>query len=143
MLETRTMGTYRAATLTILRILTGLLFMQHGAQKLFGLLGGFGGPGRTAELMSQMGGAGVIEFFGGLLIVLGLLTRVAAAVAAIEMLVAYSMAHFPGGPWPILNHGEPALLYFAVFLSLTGSGAGPFSVDRALQRMRTPREQMA
>ena len=83
---------------SILRIGVGLLFMGHGAQKLFGWFGGFGGrPGATAELMTQMGLAGVLEFFGGLLIVLGLLTRPVALVLFLEMLMAYFKAHAPQG----------------------------------------------
>ena len=120
-------------THAILRIGTGLLFMQHGAQKLFGWFGGFGGtPGATAELMSKMGLAGVLEFVGGLLIVLGLLTRPVAVVLLLEMLYAYLTVHMPNGAVPLQNQGELALLYALIFLYLAGNGAGPLSVDAAI-----------
>jgi putative oxidoreductase len=124
-------------THAILRIGAGLLFMTHGAQKLFGMFGGFGGtPGATAELMTQMGLAGVLEFFGGLLIVLGLLTRPVAIVLFLEMLVAYFQAHAPQGGVPMQNGGEPAVLFALIFLFLAGNGAGPLSVDEAIGRRR-------
>ncbi len=117
----------------ILRIGAGLLFMQHGAQKLFGVLGGFGGtPGGTAELFSLMGLAGVVEFFGGLLVVVGLMTRPVALVCAVQMVVAYFMAHQPQGGFPIQNGGELALLYAFVFAFLVTAGPGSFSLDQRL-----------
>ncbi len=117
------------ATHALLRIGAGLLFMCHGAQKLFGVFGGMGTPGTTAPLMSQMGLAGVLEGVGGLLLVLGLFTRPVAALVAGEMLVAYFQAHFPRGGWPIENGGEVPLLYMLVFLFLAGNGAGLASLD--------------
>ena len=113
----------------LLRIGAGLLYMQHGAQKLFGMFGGMGPNGGTVPLISQMGLAGVLEFFGGLLIVLGLVTRPVALLLACEMLVAYFQAHFPQGVVPIENKGELALLFMLVWLFLAGNGAGPFSLD--------------
>ena len=124
-------------THAILRIGAGLLFMTHGAQKLFGSFGGFGGtPGATAELMTQMGLAGVLEFFGGLLIVLGLLTRPVAFVLFLEMLVAYFQAHAQQGGIPMQNGGESAALFALIWLFLAGNGAGPLSVDDALAGRR-------
>ena len=126
------------ATHAVLRIVTGLLFMQHGAQKLFGALGGFGGtPGATAPLMSMMGFAGVLEFFGGLLIAIGLFTRPVAFLLAGQMAAAYLMAHIAQSFWPVLNGGEPAVLFMLVFLFLVGNGAGPASADHAISRRRT------
>jgi putative oxidoreductase len=117
-------------TWAVLRIGAGLLFMQHGLQKLFGWFGGFmGTPGTTAPLASQMGVAGILETFGGLLIVLGLFTRPVAFLLAGEMFVAYLQAHLPQGPWPILNRGEVPLLFFIIYLFLLGNGAGPASLD--------------
>jgi putative oxidoreductase len=103
--------------------------MQHGAQKLFGLLGGVDGSGGSVELVSQMGLAGVLEFFGGLCLVLGLFTNVVAAVLVLLMLAAYFIAHFPQGGFPVQNGGELALLYALVFLFLAAAGAGPWSID--------------
>ena len=123
---------------TVLRMGAGLLFMQHGAQKLFGWFGGFGGqPGSTAELVSMMGLAGVLEFFGGLLVALGLLTRPVAAVLTLLMVAAYFMAHASQGAAPIANGGELALLYALVWAYFAGSGGGPYSLDARVLRGRT------
>ncbi len=125
------------ATHAAFRVGAGLLFMQHGAQKLFGWFGGFGGqPGATAELVSMMGLAGVLEFFGGLLVVLGLFTRPVAAVLVMLMIAAYFMAHAPQGAVPVLNGGELALLFAFGFAFLAGNGAGPASLDTVLRRGR-------
>jgi len=119
----------------VLRIGAGLLFMEHGLQKLFGMFGGFGGtPGATAPLASQMGLAGILETGGGLLLVLGLFTRPVAFLLAGEMLVAYFQAHFPRGGWPLENGGELPLLYVVVFLFLAANGAGPASLDARRSR---------
>ena len=118
--------------IAILRVGAGVLFMEHGLQKLFGLLGGFGGPGQTAPLATRFGVAGTLEFFGGLLIVLGLFTRPVAAILVAEMIVAFSIAHFPRGGWPVQNQGELALLYALIFMVLAVRGGGPYSVDEHL-----------
>jgi putative oxidoreductase len=120
-------------THVVLRVGVGLLFVQHGVQKLFGLLGGFGGtPGATAPLASLMGVAGLLELVGGVLVVVGLLTRPVALVLTGEMLVAYAMVHLPQGGWPVQNGGEPALLFALPFVFLAGNGAGPLSIDQQL-----------
>ena len=125
--------TLRRLSHNALRVMAGFLFLQHGAQKLFGWLGGFGGtPGQTAELVSLMGLAGVLEFFGGLLILLGLFTRPVAFVLCGQMAVAYFMAHFTRGFWTIQNGGESAVLFCFVFLLLAALGPGSFSLDAAL-----------
>lgn len=137
---------FAPAALAILRIGAGLLFMQHGLQKLFGLLGGFGGtPGGTAPLASLMGLAGVLELVGGALLVAGLFVRPVALILAAEMVVAYFYAHLPQGGAPVQNGGELALLYALVFGFLAARGAGPVSVDaRRLHRAdeRARREQV-
>ncbi len=115
----------------LLRIGAGLLFMQHGVQKLFGWLGG-----EPVELISLMGLAGVLETFGGLLIVLGLFTQPIAVILVIEMIAAYFMAHFPQGGFPIENGGEPALLFAIIFAFLAANGPGPASIDRAMADRR-------
>jgi putative oxidoreductase len=112
---------------------------MHGMPKLFGWFGGMGPEGGSAELVSLMGLAGVLEVFGGLAIVLGVLTRPVAVVLALEMLIAYFYAHAPQGPIPYANGGELALLYFFVWVYLAGNGAGPASVDRWLTRRRASR----
>jgi putative oxidoreductase len=125
-----------AIALAVMRIGAGLLFMEHGGQKLFGWFGGLGAPGRTAALASQLGAAGVLECFGGLLIVLGLFTRPVAVILIAEMLFAFFTVHFPRGGSPMQNQGELALLYACVFVALAGLGAGAFSLDarRAAKR---------
>lgn len=140
-LTTGTAGRFGAVagpTHALLRMGAGLLFMQHGAQKLFGMFGGMDGQGMTAELVSRMGLAGVLELFGGLLIVLGLATRPVAVILVLQMIAAYFIAHVPQGSIPIQNGGELALLYALVFAYLAGNGAGPASVDAALARRRAP-----
>jgi putative oxidoreductase len=112
--------------LTLLRVVTGLLFMQHGWQKLFGWLGSK--PVETVA--SLMGVAGVLETVGGALILLGLFTRPVAFVLAGEMAVAYFLMHLPnGGFWPLQNRGEPAVLFCFIFLFFAAWGAGPLSLD--------------
>jgi putative oxidoreductase len=123
---------YHSIILSIVRIGVGLLFMQHGAQKLFGWFGGMGGPGQTVELFSQFGLAGVLELVGGALIVLGLFTRITAFLLSGEMLVAFLQAHLPQGGVPLENGGELALLYSAIFLYFVAAGPGRWSVDAML-----------
>jgi putative oxidoreductase len=113
----------------LLRIGAGLLFMEHGLQKLFGLFGGMGPSGGSVPLFSQMGLAGALECGGGLLLVLGLFTRLVAVVLLLEMLYAFATVHLPKGGAPIQNGGELALLYALIFVFLGGNGAGPASLD--------------
>ncbi|WP_227357183.1 DoxX family protein [Haladaptatus salinisoli] len=111
------------------RVLVGLLFAQHGVQKLFGFFGGVDGSGNTASLFSIYGAAGVIEFFGGLLIAIGILTRLVAFLTTGEMVAAQFIAHIPEGLIPILNGGELGLLYVAAFLVLIVYGNGRYSLE--------------
>jgi putative oxidoreductase len=120
-------GRYTEQTYALLRIVAGFLFAFHGAQKLFGMFGGTAQP-----LVSLMGLAGVIEFFGGLLITLGLFTWITAFIAAGEMAVAYFYAHQGQALWPIQNRGELAALYCFVFLFIAARGAGIWSLDGAI-----------
>jgi putative oxidoreductase len=125
------------ATHALLRIVTGMLFMQHGVQKLFGLLIDPSRPWNGAPPMfSQFWFAGVLETFGGALIVLGLLTRPVAFLLSGEMAVVYFQAHFPQNFWPILNGGEVVVLFCFIYLYFFAVGAGPLSID-ALRR-RSP-----
>jgi putative oxidoreductase len=125
----RTAGRWAPMLHALLRIGAGLLFMEHGLQKLFGLFGGMGPTGGTAPLFSLMGLAGVLESGGGLLLVLGLFARPVAVVLLLEMLYAFATVHLPRGGAPIQNGGELALLYGLVFAFLAGNGAGPASLD--------------
>ena len=108
-----------------LRIVAGFLFAAHGAQKLFGVLGGT----KVESLGSAMGIAGILEFFGGLLMMVGLLTGPVAFLLAGQMAVAYFWQHAPGGFWPIMNGGELAIFYCFTWLYFFATGPGKFSVD--------------
>jgi putative oxidoreductase len=120
-----------------LRVMTGLLFMQHGLQKLFGLLVDPSRPWTgPPPMFTQLWFAGVLETFGGALIVLGLFTRPVAFLLAGEMAVAYFQSHAPRSFFPILNRGEPTVLFCFVYLYLFAVGAGPYSVDAALHARR-------
>ena len=122
------MRNYKDYFYLVFRVLVGLGFMLHGGQKLFGIFGSRG----AVDVFSLMGLAGIIEFFGGLLIIFGLFTAVVAAVSAVEMIVALIMAHFPGGINRLTNGGEPAMLSFAAFLAVMAYGPGRISLDRVL-----------
>ena len=126
--------TMTPVALAVLRIGAALLFMQHGAQKLFGAFGGMGRTGGTVSLMSLMGLAGVLEFFGGLALVLGLGTRMVAPVLALEMCIAFFKAHLPRGGVPLQNGGELALLYAVVFIALSVLGGGAWSVEDLIRK---------
>jgi putative oxidoreductase len=125
---------YAPQVYAVFRIVVGFLFLFHGAQKLLGLFGGMGGSGATAPMMSMPWFAGVIELVGGVLVMIGLLTRPAAFIASGEMAVAYFMAHQPRGGWPIQNQGELAALYCFAFLYIATRGAGIWSADGAMGR---------
>jgi putative oxidoreductase len=109
----------------VLRIVAGLLYACHGAQKLFGVLGGQSQLHNPMMLV-----AGIIEFFGGLLIALGLLTRIAAFISSGEMAAAYFIVHARGGFFPIVNKGELAVVYCFLFFYIATRGAGRYGVDR-------------
>jgi putative oxidoreductase len=125
----KVLGRFSPYIYAVLRIVVGLAFAQHGAQKLFGVLGG-----NAVELMSQRGLAGIIEFVGGIMIALGLFTSPVAFLASGEMAWAYFQAHAPRGFWPIQNGGELAVLYCFIFLYLSAAGGGPWSVDRLVRK---------
>ena len=129
---------YGPTTHALLRIVTGFLFMFHGGQKLFGWFGGVGPDGGTVQLVSLMGLAGVLEFFGGIMVMIGLLTRPVAFLLSGEMAFAYFMAHQPKGTWPIQNGGENVVLFCFVFLFLAANGPGPWSADSQLNRRKGP-----
>jgi putative oxidoreductase len=112
----------------------GLLFMEHGLQKLFGMFGGLGGHGAHAPMWSEMWVAGALESAGGALILLGLFTRPVAFVLCGEMAVAYFKSHFPHSFWPIRNGGELAVLDCFIFLYLCVAGGGSLSLDRIVRR---------
>ena len=120
----------KKVTVFMLRVVAGLLFLQAGAMKLFDWFGGiptaFGGHPRV---FTQVWFGGILEFYGGLAILLGLFTRPVAFVLAGEMAVAYFQFHQPQGRWPIQNHGEPAVLLCFIYLFFAAHGAGAWSLD--------------
>jgi len=133
------MNMNRAMQITyfLLRVVAGLLFYQIGSMKLLGWFGGMPGQaGSAAPLMSQIGIGGALEFFGGIAIMLGLLTRPVAFILSGEMAVAYWQFHAPNGAWPILNHGESAVLFCLIFLYMASKGGGEWSLDALIRRRR-------
>src|SRR3990172_5935341 len=111
-------------TLSLLRIVAGFLFVQHGPQKLFGWFGG-----EPVEMFSLFWFAGVLEMVAGPFIILGLFTRPIAIVLAGEMLAAYLIAHQPMGIWPIRNGGVLPLQFSLIFLHVAATGGGPIAMD--------------
>ena len=122
-------------TYFILRLITGFLFIQAGGLILFGWFGGMPG-GEKVRLMSQTGIGGILEFFGGILIMLGLMTRPVAFILSGMMAVAYWQFHFPSGNWPVQNQGIPSVLFCFIFLYMAAKGAGEWSLDELIRRKR-------
>jgi putative oxidoreductase len=118
---------YTPQILSILRIMTGLLLLQHGTGKYLGIPLV---PNYPASPTTMSGAAGVLELIGGVLIILGLFTRPVAFILSGMCAVAYFYAHAPQGFYPILNRGELAVLYSFVFLFLAAAGGGAWSLDR-------------
>lgn len=133
-MSSMTSNSLEAYAHSLLRIIVGFLFMFHGAQKVLGMFGGMGGTGAKAAVLSFIWVGGMLELVGGILILLGLFTRVTAFILSGEMAVAYFMVHFPRGFWPIQNGGEPAVVYCFVFLYFAAAGAGLFSLDHMLRK---------
>ncbi len=123
-------GSFADVALSLLRAVSGALFMQHGAQKLFGVLG----REEAVEVVSLMGLAGVLELFGGLAILLGLYTRPVAFILSGEMAAAYFIAHFPQAFWPIMNRGELPILFCFLFLFFFAVGGGSYSLDGLVRK---------
>lgn len=115
--------------LSILRIVAAFMFILMGTMKLFAFPIGMPPDNSTATLMSQAGIGGILEVFGGFLVLIGLFTRPVAFILAGEMAVAYFQFHFPMSPWPVINNGTNAVLYCFVWLYFSAAGAGPWSMD--------------
>jgi putative oxidoreductase len=111
------LGRYSDTIYALLRIVVGFLFACHGAQKVLGLFGG-----QRAPIASQFFAAGIIELVGGLLVAAGVAVTPVAFICSGEMAFAYFRAHAPRGPWPIMNGGEPAVLFCFVFLYISTRG---------------------
>ena len=120
--------------LSVLRIVPAIIFIPSGTMKLFAWPMGMPPDGRTAELLSQVGVGGILETFGGALLLLGLFTRPVAFILSGEMAVAYFQFHAPQGFWPSFNQGTAAALFSLIFLYLSAAGPGPWSLDAKLRR---------
>ena len=123
------LGRFAPHIYALLRIVAGLLFAQHGAQKLLGVLGG-----NQVAIASQFGLAGIIELVGGLMIAVGVYASVLGFIASGEMAVAYFQSHAPRGFWPVQNGGELAVLYCFVFLYVAARGNGAWSLQGGKKR---------
>ncbi len=117
--------------LSVVRIMVGLLFMEHGMSKLLGFP-----PGPSPSMFALAWFAGVIELVGGALVTVGLFTRIAAFIMSGEMAVGYFLVHAPRNFFPMLNQGDAAALYCFIFLSFAVAGGGDWSLDRLLGRER-------
>lgn len=125
---------YAPRALAILRIMAGLLFVEHATSKFFA----FPVPFPVQPLPTLLMAAGVIELVAGILITAGLFTRLAAFIASGEMAVAYFLQHNPNGFWPLANKGEPAILFCFVFFYLIFAGPGSWALDHAIGRRGRP-----
>lgn len=123
---------------SIMRIIAAFLFMQPGTAKLFAFPAAILPDGGIAPIVSLIGLAGILEAFGGLLLLVGLFTRPVAFLLSGEMAVAYLIGHAPQGFWTVLNQGMPAILFCFMWLYLSAAGPGPWSVD-ALRRRESAR----
>ena len=126
-MELTFLGRWQPQLLAVLRIVTGLLFLEHGLSELFA----FPVPFPVHPLPPMLIAAGVIECLAGILVSVGLFTRIAAFIASGEMAVGYFISHFPHGPWPIANKGEAAILFCFIFLYIAAAGPGAWSIDGA------------
>jgi putative oxidoreductase len=115
--------------LSVLRIVAAFVFMQTGTMKLFAFPVGMPPDGSTAHFISQIWIGGVLETFGGALLLLGLFTRPVAFLLSGEMAVAYFQIHHPQSFWAVVNNGTAAALYCFVWLYFSAAGAGPWSLD--------------
>jgi putative oxidoreductase len=128
-LELPWLSRFQPQLLAILRIVTALLFMEHGLAKLLHFP--VPQPGAPSPLPPLLIAAALIEMFGGVLVTIGLLTRIAAFIMSGEIAVGYFIAHFPKSFWPIVNQGEAAILFCFIFLYIAAAGPGAWSLDAA------------
>jgi len=124
-MDFRLLEKYQPQLLAILRIVVGLLFLEHATQKFFA----FPVPFPVQPIPTLLLAGGAIELITGVLITLGLFTRLAAFVASGEMAFAYFYVHLPQGFWPVVNKGEAAILFCFIFLYLAAAGPGAWSID--------------
>src|SRR5262245_9029233 len=131
------MNLARQIALFLLRVVSGLLFLQSGGMKILDWFGGIPAEyGGHPPVLSETWIGGMLELWGGAAILLGLFTRPVAFVVSGEMAVAYFQFHQPNGFWPIQNHGEPAVLLCFIFLFLAAHGGGDWSLDAVLRKRK-------
>jgi putative oxidoreductase len=123
---------YQPQLLALLRIVAGLLFLEHGTMKLLHFPTSMPMPAGTMGMVLMT--AGAIELVGGALVTIGWFTRIAAFIMSGEMAFAYFLGHFPKSFYPVINGGGEAILFCFVFLYIAAAGAGPWSVDAAMKR---------
>jgi len=126
-METSALALWTPRVLSILRFVTGLVYLEHGTSKLLGTP--HNANFDTLQLLSLLGVAGILEMVGGFLVMIGLFTRPVAFILSGEMAVAYWMAHAPKNMFPVLNGGDAAILYCFIFLYLAFAGGGEWSLD--------------
>ena len=133
-----TLNVWAPRWLSVTRAVAGLIYLQHGLQKLFVFPGPMPGtPGEAADVLSFMGVTGLLELVGGSLLVIGLFTRPVAFILSGMMAVAYFMVHAPRGFYPILNGGDLAILFCFFFLYLFLAGGGVWGLDAMMARRKT------
>jgi len=136
MASSRLLEQWSPLALSVLRIVVGLLFLEHGTQKILDFPPS---PHGMPALLSLQGVQGIIELVGGVLILIGLFTRPVAFILSGDMAAAYFMAHAPKDFYPMMNGGDAAILYCFVFLYLVFAGGGRWSIDEAVRgSTRTP-----
>ncbi|HEV7719395.1 MAG TPA: DoxX family protein [Arsenicitalea sp.] len=128
------LNSYAPPMLSVLRVVTALVYLEHGTQKLLNFPASARAGGAGLNLFSMFGAAGLIECVAGVLLVLGLFSRAAAFIAAGEMAVAYWMVHIRGGFFPVNNGGDAAIMFCFVFLYVVLAGPGPWSIDALRSR---------
>jgi putative oxidoreductase len=131
-MDFRLLEKWRPQLLALLRIMTALVFMEHGTAKLFHFP--VPQPGVPDPLPPLLLAAAIIEVVGGVLVVLGLFTRLAAFIMAGEIAIGYFLFHFPQSFWPVVNQGDAAILFCFVFLYISSAGPGSWSIDKARGR---------
>ncbi len=121
---------------SMLRIVSAFMFIQVGTMKLFSFPVGMPPGVGPLHLLSEIGIAGILETFGGALLLLGLFTRPIAFILSGEMAVAYFQVHYPHSFWTVINNGQPAVFYCFAWLFFSAAGAGPWSLDALLATRR-------
>ena len=129
---TETLAAWAPRALSVLRIMMGLMIIEHGMGKLLGWppVAAYAG----IKLFSLLGLAGIIELVGGALLIIGLFTQPVAFILSGEMAVAYFMVHAPRSFFPLINGGALAIIYCFAFLYLSSAGGGPWSVDATMKK---------